>query len=349
MTAVAKKAENAPRVVLAGVGDANLRELQDSLGEENFEIFSVPEVGGLLDLLSDPLVAVVVLTDRFYKDLEGILREGKALGSAQWILYSANETTNFRAKLQALGVTLLFPYPVRAAQLAGRIRQCAKIEVARIAAHLRGEAPSPPPLEFAPAPDAAPVYLESNRTFAERRKWPAVDADEFSRFGQIFADRKRGFEAMLRDVWSESGCRGRLSLMSFGVESPLIDPRASRAVVIASSDEVGDLEFHLDLAKYPEVSQALFEASGVFVPDVTASKAHASQTNILNELGVRSVAAIPLFLGNNVFGAMLCRFENGERAHQVEFLQDLQGYSAKINLYAAHIDFFSRIYRTLKV
>jgi len=92
------------------------------------------------------------------------------------------------------------------------------------------------------------------------------------------------------------------------------DERAQSAVVLAASDAPDLRDFPIDIARYPEIGQAMLSCGTVVIDDLASDPMTQSARRWLQDLAGTSVAVTPLDRGSDALGALLLRARRSGRA-----------------------------------
>jgi len=191
--------------------------------------------------------------------------------------------------------------------------------------------------------------LGTSLDYRQRRKWLALDQRTFQHVS--------GNSKMLRDLIHESLKKvfrdlreaGRISIVSFGVDSPILESSPDRFVILSSSDQKseGILSQSFLAHGYPEMLEAFRLRQAVIVPDVRLAPSLKNFLKRIEKTGARSVAAIPLLIGSKTFGVIKARLPQVDDPQTQELLSDLSSYSMELAPFVAQYDFFTRLYRNM--
>ncbi len=110
----------------------------------------------------------------------------------------------------------------------------------------------------------------------------------------------------------------------------MVEERSDRGYVVAASDNPDADMLAIDLAKYPEIRQALRTREPVVIEDVARDPLLAPVREILLRQGYRSLLVLPLVFGREVLGTLFLRATRSRpfSAEEIHFCRVAAGASA---------------------
>ncbi|MBL9038022.1 MAG: PAS domain S-box protein, partial [Archangium sp.] len=105
----------------------------------------------------------------------------------------------------------------------------------------------------------------------------------------------------------------------------------NQGIIIAASDDAAVTDLRLDLARYPEIREAIRTHKPVIVEDAPSHPLLEGVKESVAARGIRNIAAMPLLVRNKVLGVLLLRRSSARGAfnpREVEFLTTVAQASA---------------------
>ena len=345
-------------VLLLGFPADQGLQLRSELTADRIDVHAVGDINHFHDYLTNPRCGFVILCDQGFNNALGIVNAGRRASKAKWIVFSQDQSISYRTRaIVDCGVELVIEYPVLASKVSGRLRRLITSE-RLIAKKTQISKLDVPPRRLINVADNAPLIaipsagihsLSAARDFRDRRKnWPELLGKPVAELGSTTQDLSAVFQETLKKLISDIGNEGRISFVSFGVDSAFIGNPPDSFIVLSSTDTIPLSPSAIPARKYPEIMKSFTENRAVMGSDITQSTDFKWVAKSISAVGANSVAIIPLRQGAKIFGVLKLRFPTHLSPVVQEFLADLAAYAEEMTALAAHLDFFARIYRNAK-
>ena len=343
-----------PLVVFFGIPETLFFEMSAALVEAGCKPVVANSLERVSEMIADPAFRVGVVIDRGIKDPLGLVEVGRRVSRAKWILVSEDQSVSFRTR--ALGVAkveALFEYPLVPARVVAKIRQLSALYQAETPLSSVAK-PAPVFKVFDPREGAVESLkslgidvLPRGTDVGTRRSWPKFSEDLYRRAAGSSVALQSLLDEALLNVVRDFKQLSRLSVVTFGVDSPFFEGVPENFQVISSTEKIPrESKFQsVKTAQYPELIEALRAGQPILARDVRDSPLFSPFQDQLEKVGTRSLAAIPLYLGSRPFGVIKARLRDVNTNNSLNILADLNTYSVDLSRFAMQSAFFHRIYR----
>ena len=353
---MASQKEQRPLVLIAQPRTQNpvyFNSIRRALHDDGKDCKVVASVRELIEHLRFPQCFCAFISSDFAPDVVSIIRAARQVSSVEWFLIAPADARNlsYRAvEAGAKGVLdeALTPYQYvqRARQVLASVQGDDRDKKTHKDVRLTGVS-SKEPQVFVPRSKQNPLegieVLMGAKDYRLRRpEWELIAQTQKVREFKGLEDLRTQCELDLLDL-IQSEPRASMSLISLKVRDPLVEMPPMDIRSLASSNLLEDRSIHSAL-EYPDILSALELSRAVVVRDVEVSPKFSELSFDLVSRGIRSRAAIPLYLGGKIVGMMKVQFAEPMNPRIQNLLDDLVPFSSNFISAFSKMDFLNRVY-----